>query len=347
MIYCSNCGSAEPEDTIFCGSCGSKMEAPATKQTETIQQQAQQQPSPVQQQPMQSTMPINVQQSSIQAAAPPMQQPPIQPVAPPMQQPPIQPITPSMQQPHFQPYSTAKTNKTMPVICFIISFIALSTSIVFGLIRLNIIGSSSGNPREQSNNYTVQDNRDADREPSSQQTGDENNNNDNNRNTPLPTMQAVSDTLPTPEPTDEQESSIASIEYEDTSNFSILANPTTGAAFLRAYSGDSPVVMIPPTVRTRFSDDSPVTGLDRAIFKGNQNITSVVIPRTVVDISMEAFSNCINLVSLYFEGNAPTFGANVFSGTPVENITIFYKEGATGWSNPFVIGEVSISTQTY
>jgi hypothetical protein len=44
-----------------------------------------------------------------------------------------------------------------------------------------------------------------------------------------------------------------------------------------------------------------------------------------------AFYNCTNLKDVYFLGNAPRIGSDVFYG--VTNATIYYLPGTTGWTD--------------
>ena len=71
-------------------------------------------------------------------------------------------------------------------------------------------------------------------------------------------------------------------------------------------------------------------------------LTSVTIPSSVTNIGSSAFAGCLSLTSVYFQGNAPSFGTNVFdywgsSGGPWEGqvwdpATIYCLPATTGWS---------------
>jgi hypothetical protein len=69
-------------------------------------------------------------------------------------------------------------------------------------------------------------------------------------------------------------------------------------------------------------------------------LTSITIPNSITSIGDWAFGGCTSLASLYFNGNAPSLsGASVFSGVPG---TIYYLQGATGWTNPFSSNNIPI-----
>jgi hypothetical protein len=96
-----------------------------------------------------------------------------------------------------------------------------------------------------------------------------------------------------------------------------------------------------------------VTNIGALAFVGCINLPSITIPNSVTSIGTEAFNGCSNLTLVFFQGNAPTFGWNLFvdywsvppSG-PVEAqswdpAAIFYLPGTTGWPVPSLgVGEV-------
>jgi hypothetical protein len=53
----------------------------------------------------------------------------------------------------------------------------------------------------------------------------------------------------------------------------------------------------------------------------------------VTSIGDYAFSFCTKLTSIYFEGNAPTFGSFVFASDT--DATAYYLPGTTGWGSTF------------
>jgi len=70
-------------------------------------------------------------------------------------------------------------------------------------------------------------------------------------------------------------------------------------------------------------------------------LTTVTIPKSVTQIGGWAFSACPQLKSVFFQGNAPSMGGNVFSANANSVFSIappgfkvFYNTGATGFSSP-------------
>jgi hypothetical protein len=72
-------------------------------------------------------------------------------------------------------------------------------------------------------------------------------------------------------------------------------------------------------------------------------LTSVSIGSKVTSIWDGAFYDCANLTSIYFKGNAPSLGNDVFNcpprylfGPPVwDPATLYYLPGTTGWTSTF------------
>lgn len=129
--------------------------------------------------------------------------------------------------------------------------------------------------------------------------------------------------------------------------FNYITN--NGTIVIERYSGTNGAVVIPDTI-----DGLPVAiiGFDAfGIMPGSTDLTSVTIPNSVTSIGDNAFfglsltnvtipnrvtrigdyafSYCSKMKSLYFEGDAPSFGgASVFTG---DNLTIYYLPGTVGW----------------
>jgi hypothetical protein len=58
-----------------------------------------------------------------------------------------------------------------------------------------------------------------------------------------------------------------------------------------------------------------------------------VIPENVTEIEEWAFQGCTNLFEVYFRGDAPNISGETHAF--YYPTTIYYKAGATGWTNPW------------
>jgi len=88
---------------------------------------------------------------------------------------------------------------------------------------------------------------------------------------------------------------------------------------------------------------SGVTTIGQSAFIHCYNLSNITIPSGVTDIAGSTFQNCEKLKEVYFQGNAPTKGAGVFSNsTP----TVYYLSGTTGWGANFA-GRPTALTGTF
>ncbi len=78
---------------------------------------------------------------------------------------------------------------------------------------------------------------------------------------------------------------------------------------------------------------SGITGIGAYTFYCCTSLTSVTIPSAVAAIGDWAFAYCASLTNLDFEGDAPSLGADVFTGDG--NLTVHYRQGKTGWGASF------------
>jgi hypothetical protein len=72
------------------------------------------------------------------------------------------------------------------------------------------------------------------------------------------------------------------------------------------------------------------------------SLTFVTIPASVTNIGGRALSGSTNLVTIYFEGNAPTVGSSVFAGDT--DATAYHLPGTTGWAEFSSVFETDLPT---
>ena len=76
-----------------------------------------------------------------------------------------------------------------------------------------------------------------------------------------------------------------------------------------------------------------VTNLGFSIFYACYSLTNVMIGTGVTSIGFQVFAYCSSLTGIYFQGNAPGGGPDVFDG---DNLAIvYYLPGAKGWGTLF------------
>lgn len=85
------------------------------------------------------------------------------------------------------------------------------------------------------------------------------------------------------------------------------------------YNGTDTEIIIPNQI-----DGMEVTSIGDNAFDGNEKITSVTIPNTVLDVGIEAFANCKNLSNVIFEENSKLdrILVNAFDGTALQEFTV-------------------------
>lgn len=88
------------------------------------------------------------------------------------------------------------------------------------------------------------------------------------------------------------------------------------------------LVQFPGGRSDAFEIPNGVTKIQDAAFKG-ANLKSVSLPGTVARLGDQAFNTCVNLKSLYFQGNAPLEGGALFVNTRLA--TAYVSSSATGW----------------
>ena len=123
-----------------------------------------------------------------------------------------------------------------------------------------------------------------------------------------------------------------------------------GTITITGYTGSGGAVTIPSTIA-----GLPVTGIGDSAFQYDTVITSVLISDSVTNIGSLAFYQCTNLIgasvgcrvvsigdhafescsslgSIFFYGNPPNAGVDIFSGDT--NLTVYYFSGRT-WGSTF------------
>jgi hypothetical protein len=116
-------------------------------------------------------------------------------------------------------------------------------------------------------------------------------------------------------------------------NFSITppADPMSGqmgTANITGYTGPGAcAVVIPSTL-----DGWTVKTIESTAFP-HKTLTSITIPATVTAINGSAFYYCSSMTGVYFLGNPPSLGSDVFTGA--NSATVYRLPTATGWGSTF------------
>lgn len=98
---------------------------------------------------------------------------------------------------------------------------------------------------------------------------------------------------------------------------------------LTGYTGGAKNLIIPQQI-----SGNMVVGIGENAFSGSMELTSVVIPESVLYMGNNAFSNCIHLISVRFMGDAPSMGGQAFSGCKSE-LVVYYEANKSGFTNPW------------
>ena len=132
---------------------------------------------------------------------------------------------------------------------------------------------------------------------------------------------------------------------------------TNGTITITGYTGPGGAVTIPSTINglpvTRigglaFNNQSSVTSVALPVsitsfesglapaggaFGFCTGLTNLAIPNSVTNIGDYAFVFCTHMVGVYFQGNSPSLGAQLFQND--NKLTVFYLPGTTGWGPTF------------
>jgi hypothetical protein len=99
------------------------------------------------------------------------------------------------------------------------------------------------------------------------------------------------------------------------------------------------------TIATAAFDDCALTSvtltsglgdIGNSAFFACTTLTNVIVPATVTNIEDYAFGYCLKLAGIYYQGNAPALGANVFQGYlgPLPTVN-YYLPGTVGWGTTY------------
>ena len=101
--------------------------------------------------------------------------------------------------------------------------------------------------------------------------------------------------------------------------YEYVENELRGGIEITKYNGTDTSVVIPNQISGK-----EVTAIGESAFEGNENIISVTIPNTVIDIKTNAFAQCSNLSTATFEDNSKIDGIwdGVFENTAIQEFTV-------------------------
>jgi hypothetical protein len=77
-----------------------------------------------------------------------------------------------------------------------------------------------------------------------------------------------------------------------------------------------------------------ITSIPDRVFAESTRLTNVIIPSSVTGIGQAAFLDCINLMGIYFSGNA-SVSIDMWVFYNVTNATVYYLPDTTGWDTTF------------
>ena len=95
-----------------------------------------------------------------------------------------------------------------------------------------------------------------------------------------------------------------------------------------------------------FPVNSTLTSIGDQAFYDCTGVTSLTFPESLESIGDSAFNGCTGLETLTFLGSKPTFGTDVFIGTPA-SFSVFTAPTNTGWTNPLVIDSTPSGSRSY
>ena len=66
-------------------------------------------------------------------------------------------------------------------------------------------------------------------------------------------------------------------------------------------------------------------------FQDCKELANVVVPASVLQLGEDAFAGCKSLKEVHYMGNAPNFGASLYTGTPLDLVS-FVQKNSRGWA---------------
>lgn len=94
----------------------------------------------------------------------------------------------------------------------------------------------------------------------------------------------------------------------------------------------STIIEFPGGLAGNYMVPSSVTSIEGYSCYGCMKVASITIPSSVTNIGEWAFAVCYDLTSVYFAGNAPDAGADIFA---YDSPTVYYLPATAGWSPTF------------
>jgi BspA type Leucine rich repeat region (6 copies) len=99
-----------------------------------------------------------------------------------------------------------------------------------------------------------------------------------------------------------------------------------GTITITKYTGSGGAVTIPRTI-----NGLPVTSIGTNAFYYKQVLINVTIPNSVTSVGSGAFKSCGSLTRVYFKGNAPSLGYDVFRND--YSVHVYCMPETTGWGD--------------
>lgn len=97
------------------------------------------------------------------------------------------------------------------------------------------------------------------------------------------------------------------------------------------------LIQLPGGRKGRYQVPETVEVIQTSALRGCSQLSSIIIPDSLMTIESASFWSCDNLTNIYMLGNAPSYsgwgGAGPFSYIP--NAIVYYTPGSSGWSDVY------------